>query len=324
MKRKDTSTTKVSILNDLLFVRSIIPDCIIKDIATFEKKIIEIFESVKETIKIDNLLMINCLLNKEYVSNLISNIITYDYIIKFINQVNRTIDTNNEKKLKDYLILILESKIVIKLIDFYKKTDKYNKDIEEKQLEEERKKMKGIIIEKEKDIIDSFLQFDLHCQIEDLIQKDFTEICFNIIIEIINSKKNGKNIMEEKFEKLGFKKIYKNNKEFLVPDNIIALIERKYLFQGIAIIKKKDLSNKKKINFYYYFLQYLLKNRLYIYQIPFLSETRKLFLKLFRKDELFFNDEIEEYVITTIIDNKYYFEQISENDIDKLNIISNY
>ena len=179
------------------------------------------------------------------------------------------------------MILILKSKIIIKLIDFYEKTDKYNKDNEEKQLEEERKKMKDII--EDEDIIDSFLQFNLHCQIEDLIQKDFTEIYFDTKIELINSIKNGK-----KIETLDFKKIYNNNKEFLLPDNIIALIEKKDFVKRIEILKKEDLSNKEKINFYYYFLQNLLKNSWCIYKIPFLSKTRKLFLKLFRNNELFF------------------------------------
>jgi hypothetical protein len=177
--------------------------------------------------------------------------------------------------------------------------------------------MKDII--EDEDIIDSFLQFNLHCQIEDLIQKDFTEIYFDTKIELINSIKNGK-----KIETLDFKKIYNNNKEFLLPDNIIALIEKKDFVKRIEIVKKEDLSNKEKINFYYYFLQNLLKNCWCIYKIPFLSKTRKLFLKLFRNNELFFNDEKEEYVITTIIDNKYYFKQISEHDIDKLNTILNY
>ena len=234
MKKQDTSTIKVSILSDLTFAWSIIPDCIIKDIATIKKKIIEIFESIKETMKIENLLIINRLLNKENVSNLFSEIITYDYIINFINEFNKTIDTKTEKKLKDNLILILKSKIIIKLIDFYEKTDKYNKDNEEKQLEEERKKMKDII--EDEDIIDSFLQFNLHCQIEDLIQKDFTEIYFDTKIELINSIKNGK-----KIETLDFKKIYNNNKEFLLPDNIIALIEKKDFVKRIEIVKKEDL-----------------------------------------------------------------------------------
>ena len=322
MKKKDTSTIKVSILNNLFFFWSKFPDCINKGIATIEKKIIQTFESIKETIEIDNLLIINCLLNKENVSNLFSEIITYDYIIKFINKVNETIDIKTKKKLKDNLILILESKIIIKLIDIYEKTDKYNKDNEEKQLEEERKKMKDIF--ENEDIIDSFLQPNLHCQIEDLIEKYFTEIYFDIISELINSKKNGKNVFEEIIEKSDLKIISNNNKELLLPDNIIALIEKKDFVKRIEIVKKEDLSNKEKINFYYYFLQYLLKNRSCIYQIPFLRETRKLFLKLLRNNELFFNNEKEEYVITTIIDNKYYFKQISEHDIDKLNTILNY
>ena len=39
------------------------------------------------------------------------------------------------------------------------------------------------------------------------------------------------------------------------------------------ILNLEDFSNEKKVNFYYILLKYILKNSIYIYQIPFFIKT---------------------------------------------------
>lgn len=87
-------------------------------------------------------------------------------------------------------------------------------------------------------------------------------------------------------------KDYKYIKKILNQLNLKKIDITKFIFKEISkmlsndksikekrIIKIIDLFKEDKIEFYYILLKYILKNICYIYQIPFLIETRTFILK---------------------------------------------
>ena len=96
------------------------------------------------------------------------------------------------------------------------------------------------------------------------------------------------------------KKIFHNNNTYI---------------NGLLISNVNDLFIIKKINFYYILLKYIFKKSFFIYQIPFLLDTRENILKIintnleklisFKIDESI--KERLEYILEIITDSKYYF-----------------
>jgi hypothetical protein len=70
-----------------------------------------------------------------------------------------------------------------------------------------------------------------------------------------------------------------------------------------------DLDDKKKINFYYVLLYYILKNPFYIYQFPFLIKTQKFFRELTKANNYIMNIDESIYDKTT-----YIFEKLLDSD----------
>ena len=365
MQQENYNMFKVFLLKNLSFFKLFL-DCInIRDQNTIinNLKNIEYFEYKESKINLAKLFLLNLLLD-EY-SFVIVEIIKNDYIkemIKFIKKIddknknsqktlfigcddknNHEINENDEKdeRIIDHLGLVLCAKTIIRLIDFYiKKTDKHNKDKEkecnedeEKKLVEEKGKMKTII----KENVSIFSDYDLGYELENIIEKSFSEIYIELINNIIIKIKSNRK--EYKYENL----IGKLDLETI---NIIELIQNEktnFLFKKIndniqkyEIITKEDLTNENKIIFYYYLLKYVLKTSNFKrYNISFLLKTRRLLLNLLKKKELFFIDDksdIEkkrQYVIKSILDSEYYYERINDikvqnqgkylNDLEKKN-----
>ena len=100
------------------------------------------------------------------------------------------------------------------------------------------------------------------------------------------------------------------------------------------IDKIDDLIDKKKINFYYILLKYILKNSIHIYQIPFLLNTRKTIITAINQLKLYSFDSNDnelkeriEYILKHITDSDYYYNKYKKcwNIIEeKLNILLTY
>ena len=101
------------------------------------------------------------------------------------------------------------------------------------------------------------------------------------------------------------------------------------------IIKKiEDLYNIKKLNFNYYLLKYILKSPFYIYNVPFLFETRKIIINIINlkleqllplktKDNIIINKI--EYLLKKLSDSEYYFNKyLKYSIIDPLKEILQY
>ena len=106
----------------------------------------------------------------------------------------------------------------------------------------------------------------------DLINKKIDEIYAEIIKVLIKTNKiDDFNYTIDIINQLDLeniiisKTIFETIKNILGDENVI----KKY------IIKNKEDFNEKKINFYYILLKYILKDPIYIYQIPFLYKTKK-------------------------------------------------
>ena len=94
-----------------------------------------------------------------------------------------------------------------------------------------------------------------------------------------------------------------------------------------------DLTDLKKINFYYFFLKYVLKDSFYIYNIPFFLKTKINFLNIFKNkindllvlktEDKILNSKIE-YLFETILDSKYYFFFINATQLKTLETLLEY
>ena len=207
---------------------------------------------------------------------------TYDeeYIIKLNNK-----QKENENK---YNKLIL-SKIIIELANDYKETFDYFNNEDEKKYNK--------IINDNLNIIQNYnnliKELDIIWTKEDICSKNLEEIYILIINSLIKRRKfedyeytyniiNQLDLENINITKLMFKELYNilNSNEDYINDYII--------------LNEEDLNSEKKINFYYILLKYILKNSIYIYQIPFLLKIRKNIKKIIsnRKPSITSNDTI--------------------------------
>ena len=266
----------------------------------FHKKKVKLilYECEKEII-IDSDKMENTLDKIFYLSLLVTEnkeIINYKYSFDYIKLLDKSNDKNNLNLTK-----IIFSKIILDLIDYYKGFEEYNESIEQSI---DTIKNKNIDIIKNKCNI--LMEFNL--EYKDFINKSIEEIYIDIIIKtFLYGNKDNINMINiikqmnlEKMDITNF--IFKEISKFLSTDKNI--IQKR-------IMNINDLLNNDKIEFYYILLKYILKNLCYIYQIPFLVDTRTFILKnikFIKYDTI--NEEKLKYLIDKLTGSKYYFNQI--------------
>ena len=242
------------------------------------------------------------------------NIINYTYSFDFIIEIN-----NIQKNIKDIYTKIFLAKIINDLIFNYQGLDEYNEEKEEEPLKKIRRENQDII----KDKLDIFENINLYLNEEDILYKKIDQLLSDIIISLIKNEKleNCDLIKSLDLENIDITEtIY--NSLYKILDKDSGYIN-KYIIKN-----KKDLLNEKNINFYYILLKYILKNSIYIYQIPLLLELRKLILHLIKSKEVLYNGLNEEqnnkleFIIKTLTDSEYYFNK-SKNE-NKLTEVLNY
>ena len=84
------------------------------------------------------------------------------------------------------------------------------------------------------------------------------------------------------------------------------------------ITKIDDIYDERKINFYFILFKYLFKNTFYIYNIPFLFQSRNLFLNILNREKNKFSEinkdiikdmrKKTDFVINKFCDSKYYYQ----------------
>ena len=191
------------------------------------------------------------------------DILNYTYDSKYIKEIN-----NQQEKDDNLYKKIITSKIVIDLANDYKTANDCFNDEDEVEINK--------IINDNNKIIDNlfyiFTDLDINWKKEEFFFKSIDVIYIEIINTIIKNKKIEdydyicdliKQLDLENIDitKIMFDKLYEflnNNKDYI---------------NDYLILNLEDFSNEIKVNFYYILLKYILKNSIYIYQIPFLIKT---------------------------------------------------
>ena len=198
------------------------------------------------------------------------NIINFTYSFDLIREIN-----NNNKNYNKQLEKIIRAKIILELINNYKEIES-NEIIDVKEIEMIQNENK-LIIENNLTILkDIGLYYNIKQKIEEI---EIDDLYVDIIYSII-SNKSIENYQDYKyildlFDQMNLsqidisKKIYEKflNTSFF-NDKI-----NQYL-----ILNLKDFSNENKISFYFILINYILKDSIYIYQIPFLIKFRQFII----------------------------------------------
>ena len=208
----------------------------------------------------------NFYLNLLIMENL--EIVNYEYSLDFIKILNI-----ERKKTPDKYKLIILSKIIINLIDNYRETDECNENEDIFELEEIEKENRQII----KNNIKIFKEIELSLEEDDILEKKIDEIYIEIINALISNKKiEDFEYTYNIFEQLDLKNI-------CLTKIMYDILANGQNYKDYEINNAEDLNDERKFNFYYLFLEFIFKNSIYIYNVPFLLKTKKLFLELLKQ-----------------------------------------
>ena len=257
--------------------------------------------NIGENINLNNLFYLNLLI----IDNL--SIINYIYSLNDIKVINNINNTNN-----NILKKLIISKIIINLIYNYKGI--YSSD--EETDKEELKKIENFNISLIKDNKDILKEFDIDLNEFEKISTKIDQIYSLIIISLLKNRK---------FE--DFEYTYGIIRQLELDSIIIT----KYMFDELYNILSKDesyindykirtiddLFSINKLNFYFILLKYIFKNPFFIYNIPFLLETRKILIDIINnKLNLLLPFKINdvdtikkiEFLFKFILDSLYYYK----------------
>ena len=279
-------TKKIEVIKYFYFSRN----KIFPILYNYETNIIINFEEKKKC------LFYNFYLNLLIMEN--TSIIYFSYSIKYIREIN-----NEIKNITNKYKLIIMSKIINDLIYNFKgdinytESDNYELDL----IANENKK----II---RNNIHIFEEINLLLNEQNIKEQNIDDIYIQIIIALIKSKK----IEDYDYTYNIIKELDLENIDITenMLDKLIVILNSNEI-NNYKIIKKEDLFEEKKINFYFILLKYILKSSIYNFQIPFLLQTRKLIIALLKTNELF-ND----ININKIIENKIDYIIINMTDLD--------
>ena len=242
------------------------------------------------------------------------DIINYEYSLDFIKNIDIKKKYINNKYTK-----ILFCKIIIVLIQNYEQLDDKEKEkISLKQIKSENQ----III---KENLTIFKKINLNLNEKEIISKKLDELLADIIKSlIINGNFENEAIIKNlDLEDIDITEVMFNSLHNLLDKNKLYI--NKYIIQ-----KKEDLFDKKNITFYYVLLKYILKNSIYIYQIPLLLELRKFILVLIKSNEILYNGLNEEennkleYIVKTLSDSEYFFNKSKNAYLNQFSEVLNY
>ena len=247
-----------------------------------------------------------------------ADILNYEYNIDFIDKIN-SYQNGIDKSLQ--LKKILVSKITLDLINNYKSSDIYNCEKDDEKLNYIETTKKSFI----NDNIKYFQDFVQNHKINLLNEK--IDKIYSYIIKGFLEQKKYSNIKEIKniINQLDLEII---NLTETMLDEISEIFNKNNEFINENKIQSIRDFNIKKINFYYFLFKYIFKNSMYIYNIPFLLQTRKSILKSYShiNPNLNLLDEysLEQlyYILKRIIDSEFYWNKIynwlnNKNTINK-------
>ena len=243
-----------------------------------------------------------------YLNLLITNdksIVNYTYSINLIKEMNE-LQKNNKDKIYKKLIL---SKIIIDLINNYKKDDIYEE--EEEEILNKIEKDNNNIIEKN---VNFFTEIHFELPKNDI---GLDDLYIKLIISLLKSNKFYDNeYMIDIMEQLDFENINITKKMY---EELFIFLKNSEKYK---ILDKNDFISEEIIYFYYILFKYILKDPIYIYNIELLLISRKNLLKLLKNNgkESIINkikdDNTKEkflYIFDFITDSKYYSKPKKNN-----------
>ena len=221
------------------------------------------------------------------------NNINFVYSYNFIKDINEKIKGINDYALREMIM----SKFFLELINNYKGTKEFYDN--DNQMKNE---INDLEILNKKRIESSVKKINnLEINAKDIINKKIDQIYIGIFIDLIKSKNIfDNNIAHNIMKELDFENINITKTMFEELTNILKS-DNDYMKQYI-IFDKYNLFDKGIIDFYYILSKYILKKKFYIYQIPFLIETRKKIIKIIKENIIKENDEKFKYIINFFTD----------------------
>ena len=270
-------------------------------------KIHKILYEIDEIIKIDSYIINKNLSTFFYLILLIQgnkDIINYEYSLNFIKDIyNHYKNDNNNNNINIFKNITI-TKIIIELVRNYKGTKIYDEEKDKDELD----KIENYYINKIKNNLNTIneLGFELN---ENNIKKIKID---EIYIEIINKLIITNKIDDYKYtfniiNQLDLINIDITKKMF---DELYKIINKANIFIKYLIINNNDLFDQNKINFYFIILKFILKNPIYIYQIPFFLKSRKNIIKIIKSydvnNKISFVNEKFEYIFNFLTDSYNY------------------
>ena len=234
--------------------------------------------------------------------------VNYIYPIQLIDNIN-----NYQKSIDKNIIYkkTILAKIIIDLINNLKNYEFYDDENDEKL---------NIIENENKDIISNNINkikesFN-YLNIKYLEKENIDNIYIDIIKTLFQPKhfRNIDNIIQilDQLQLESIKITEKMIKEFSQIFDINNIFIKEYMIRN-----SNDLVNINKINFYYIIFKYIFKESIFIYQIPFLFQTKKIINNLINNklEELSFvnvDEQIKnkiEDLLKRITDSEYYYNK---------------
>ena len=229
------------------------------------------------------------------------NIINYIYSLYFIKKVYNNHENNNN----NHLYKIINSKLILDLLNNYKNIEIYEENQEEKKIEDENQ----LII---KNNINYLEDIGINLNVYDIMTKNIEDIYSEIIISLIKNDKFSDDIyINEILSSLDIENIDLTEKIFHKLKE--GLDKNRDYLKKYRILNIYDLTKDRIIDFYYILFKYILKNTIYIYQFPFLLENRKKILSILKSNNLKILDVEENlknrmnYVIEHYLDLPFYY-----------------
>lgn len=229
------------------------------------------------------------------------NLDLINFLYQWVEVIN--VNTFHEKYKKNKIIEIILAKIILVLINNYKKCDEYD----ETSIEEENKE----IIKKN---IHFLKDMGLDWKVNDIYEKSIDEIFIEIIISLFNKNINKYyeymydllDIIDFDFQDLPEKK----------RQQLFNILEDENL-----LIDKSDFFDEKKINCYFLILKYILKKNDDISKIKIFSEAKSSLIDLMKNNLaklqiVGLNKDFKMryiYVLKTLLDQQY-----NENNLDNI------
>ena len=280
------------------------------EILYFNKENIHnILYNLEKTIEID-----------DYQTKKISNLFYLDLLLAATpNIINYIFSSNSFEFLyeqllskKEGVIKVILAKLLIDMIESYEGFSDFAQEKNKKELKFMTKEFKKQIKEQIRNIFNN-------C--ENIIEQGIDKLYMDIILSIFKTENlTSYDEIYKTLDYLELEEITITENMFNEFSNFIKSEEKNK--NNFFIETLEDLTNNKKINYYYIILKYFLKNPIYIYQFPFLLNTRQMIIDLIKNNlytlvvivndlertDLSLSEKLI-YIITVITDSEYYVDK---------------